>query len=304
MISVIGEALVDLVITPDGAVDAKLGGAPFNTACACGRLGAEVRFVGSISVDRFGTLLAARLADDGVDTSSLVRVEAPTTLAAAELDAAGTARYRFYIEGTSAPALSAIAPAAIAGEVVFTGGLGLVLEPMASSVEAAISSAAVGQLVMVDVNCRPKIIADRATYVDRVMRVLERADVVKVSDEDLEYLSPGVEPMDAARRLLGAGPSTVLVTRGGEGVHVITATSSPVVDVGSVDVIDTIGAGDSFGAGFLAWWSASGLGRGDAADVDRLVEAVRAANQVAGIVVTRRGADPPWRHELPDDWCP
>jgi fructokinase len=297
MISVIGEALVDLVITPDGAVDAKLGGAPFNTARACGRLGAEVRFVGSISVDRFGTMLAARLADDGVDTSALVRVDAPTTLAAAEVDAAGTAKYRFYIEGTSAPALPAIAPAAIAGEVVFTGGLGLVLEPMASSVEAAISSAAAGQLVMVDVNCRPKVIADRAAYVARVMRVLERADVVKVSDEDLEYLSPGVEPLDAARRLLGAGASTVLVTRGGDGVHVLTAIASAVV-------IDTIGAGDSFGAGFLAWWSASGLRRGDAADVDRLVEAVRAANHVAGIVVTRRGADPPWRHELPDDWCP
>ncbi len=304
MISVIGEALVDLVITPDGAVDAKLGGAPFNTACACGRLGVEVRFVGSISVDRFGTMLVARLADDGVDTSSLVRVDVPTTLAAAEVDAAGTASYRFYIEGTSAPALPTIAPAAIAGEIVFTGGLGLVLEPMATAVEAAISSASAGQLVMIDVNCRPRIVVDRQSYVDRVMRVLERADIVKVSDEDLAYLSPGVDPLDAARRLLDAGPSTVLVTRGGDGVHVLTAESSVVVEVGSVEVVDTIGAGDSFGAGFLAWWSASGLGRGDAADVDRLVAAVRAANHVAGIVVTRRGADPPWRHELPDDWCP
>jgi fructokinase len=304
MISVIGEALIDLVITPTGEVDAKLGGAPFNTARACGRLGADVRFVGAVSDDRFGSMLAARLADDHVDTSGLVRVDLPSTLAAAELDDAGAATYRFYIDGTSAPALSTIDPAAVDGEVIFTGGLGLVLEPMADAVEATIAARRPDQLVMVDVNCRPKVISDRARYVDRVARVVASADVVKVSDEDLDYLSPGVDPLAAARALLDAGPSAVLVTRGGDGVQVLTADADRLVEVGSVEVVDTIGAGDSFGAGFLSWWAESGAGRVDTGDPDRLVAAVRAANAVAGIVVTRRGAEPPWRSELPDDWAP
>lgn len=302
MISVIGEALIDLVITPAGHVDAKLGGAPFNTARACGRLGADVRFVGAVSDDRFGSMLAAQLADDRVETSSLVRVGLPTTLAAAELDDGGAATYRFYIDGTSAPALPVIDPSSVDGCVIFAGGLGLVLEPMAAAVEAVIGASRSDQLVMVDVNCRPKVIVDRTSYVERVARIVSRADVVKVSDEDLAFLSPGVEPLQAARTLLDAGPSAVLVTRGGDGVHVLTADADSVVEVGSVDVVDTIGAGDSFGAGFLSWWIASGFGRDDIADRDRVVAAVRAANHVAGVVVTRRGADPPWRSELPDDW--
>ena len=304
MISVIGEALIDLVITPAGHVDAELGGAPFNTARACGRLGADVRFVGAVSDDRFGSMLAARLVDDHVDTSSLVRVGLPTTLAAAELDDGGTATYRFYIEGTSAPALPVIDPGSVAGDVIFTGGLALVLEPMAVAVAATIGAGRPDQLVMVDVNCRPKVIPDRAAYVDRLTRILARTDVVKASDEDLDYLSPGVDPSAAARALLDAGPSVVLVTRGGDGVQVFTAGADTLVAVDPVEVVDTIGAGDSFGAGFLSWWVASGSGRDDTADIDRLVAAVRAANHVAGIVVTRRGADPPWRSELPDEWAP
>jgi fructokinase len=303
MITVIGEALVDLVIQPDGTVDAKLGGAPFNTARTCGRLGAPVRFVGAISVDRFGTMLADQLVADGVDTSALVRVDVPTTLAAAELDDAGAATYRFYIAGTSAPMLATVPPAA-AGDVVFTGGLGLVLEPMGGAVEAALHDRVAGTLVMVDMNCRPLVVADRDAYLARVERVTTCADIVKVSDDDLAFLSPGADAMDAACAMLDRGVSAVLLTRGGDGAHVLTADRETSVPVGSVEVVDTIGAGDSFGAGFLSWWVASGLGRDDASDHDSLVDAVRAATQVAGVVVGRRGADPPWRSDLPQDWWP
>lgn len=303
MITVVGEALVDLVITPDGSVEATLGGAPFNTARACGRLGAPIRFAGAISVDRFGTMLAEQLEHDGVDTSAVARVDAPTTLAAAELDEAGTASYRFYIDGTSAPQLSGVEPGG-SGDVLFTGGLGLVLEPMASAVEAVVTDVVPGRLVMVDVNCRPLIVTDRGSYVARVHRVVAAADIVKVSDEDLAYLAPGDDPAAAARAMLTTGPSAVLLTRGGEGVDVVTAERETRVPVDRVDVVDTIGAGDSFGAGFLAWWVASGLGRDDAGDHDSLVDAVRAASEVAGVVVTRRGADPPWRSELPPNWSP
>ena len=301
MITVVGEALVDLVIMPDGSVEAAIGGAPFNTARACGRLGADVRFVGAISVDRFGTLMATQLEADGVAIDGVVRVEAPTTLAAAELDAAGVATYRFYTERTSAPALERVEFEAT--DVLFTGGLGLLLEPMADAVEKAVTDGD-DSLVMIDVNCRPKIVPDRSEYVARLDRLLPLASVVKVSDEDLDYLRPGVDHVAAARAMLAEGSSAVLLTQGGDGVHVCTGEGDAVVPVDQVDVVDTIGAGDSFGAGFLAWWVASGFGVAETGSLDAVVRAVRAANQVAGVVVTRRGADPPWRDELPADWAP
>ena len=301
MITVVGEALVDLVVMTDGSVEAAIGGAPFNTARACGRLGAEVRFVGAISVDRFGTLMAAQLEADGVSTDAVVRVEVPTTLAAAELDAEGVATYRFYTERTSAPALERVD--VVETDVLFTGGLGLLLEPMAAAVERAVTDGD-DRMVMIDVNCRPKIVPDRAQYVARLDRLLPRASIVKVSDEDLDYLRPGVDHVAAARGMLTEGTSAVLLTRGGDGVQVLVGDGEAVVPVQPADVVDTIGAGDSFSGGFLSWWAASGFGVAEASELDAVVAAVQAANAVAGVVVTRRGADPPWRHELPADWSP
>lgn len=301
VIVVVGEALVDLVIDPQGNVTAALGGAPFNTARACGRLGADVAFVGALSVDRFGSMLAAQLEADGVSIDHLPRCEAPTTLAAAELDERGTATYRFYFEGTSAPSLTSVV-GEVQPSVLFTGGLGLVLVPMADTAEAMVAAAPAGCAVMIDVNCRPRIVPDRGPYVARVERVLRRADVVKVSDEDLAYLRPGTTPVAAARWVLGLGAKAVLLTAGGGAVHVITSDGEAEVPVPQVEVVDSIGAGDSFGGGFLASWEASGRPAAELGSLDALVPAVRAAVQVAGIVVTRRGANPPWRDELPADW--
>ncbi len=303
MIVVVGEALVDLVIDPEGAVTAALGGAPFNTARTCGRLGAEVCFVGAISNDRFGMMLADQLTADGVSIEHAVRVELPTTLAAAELDRSGAADYRFYIDSTSAPALSS-PPLDVECEVLFTGGLGLVLEPMAAAVEQMIAAQHADRMVMIDVNCRPKIIHDRQAYIGRVDRLVAQADIVKVSDEDLEYLRPGHHPVAAARLLLQLGAHAVLLTAGGSEVQILTDSGGATVPVRPVDVIDTIGAGDSFGGGFLAWWTATGRGVEDAGNLEHLVAAVEAATTVAGVVCTRRGADPPWRSELPPDWSP
>ena len=301
MITVVGEALIDLVIDPAGHVTAALGGAPFNTARACGRLGVDVSFVGTLSDDRFGSMLRDQLVADGVDVSRAPVVAVPTTLAAAELDARGAASYRFYIDGTSAPALGD-APALAGGGVVCTGGLALVLEPMASTVERLVASVTDDTMVVVDVNCRPLVIDDRDAYVERVRRVVAHTAIVKVSDEDLAYLSPGLTPLDAARALLGLGPSVVMVTRGGSGVHVLTRTGDRFVPVEPVDVVDTIGAGDTFGGALITWLThhrvvAAGLG-----DLALLERAVRAANTAAGVACTRRGADPPYLADLPPDW--
>jgi len=298
VITVVGEALVDLVIDPDGAVTAALGGAPFNTARTCGRLGADVEFVGSISNDRFGSQLAAQLVADGVSIDRSQRCELPTTLAAAELDAGGAARYRFYLDGTSAPALTATSGRSQG--IVFTGGLALVLHPMADSVEALVAEA--DGAVMLDVNCRPTVVSDRSRYIDRLTRMLRHSTVVKVSDEDLAYLATGRSSADAARSLLDLGPRAVLLTAGAAGVQVFTADGEATVSVGTVAVVDTIGAGDSFSGGLLAWWMERGASPAEFGALTTLVPAVAAACQVAAIVCARRGADPPWRDQLPENW--
>jgi fructokinase len=302
VIVVVGEALVDLVIDADGGVTAALGGAPVNTSRTCGRLGAEVTYGGAISVDRFGCMLAAQLEADNVGLDLVERCEQPTTLAVAELDRRGAASYRFYVEGTSAPSYTT----KLEGrhpKWLFTGGLGLVFEPMADTIETMLDERPTDCAVMVDVNCRPRVVGHRDRYSSRLERVLAHADVVKVSDEDLAYLRPGSEPLDAARELLAHGPSVVLATAGGRAVHVLTAAGSTSVPVPDVDVIDTIGAGDSFSGGFLAWWSAAGRSVDELTSLDDVVSAVEAAVAVAGVTCARRGADPPWRHELPPDWA-
>ena len=299
MIAVVGEALVDLVIGEDASVVAALGGAPFNVARACGRLGAPVTFVGAISDDRFGRALLRRLEDDRVDIDDVEQVHAPTTLAAAELDARGAAHYRFYLAGTSAPALTTTAPP-FGADVLVTGGLALVLEPMAASVVAMVGAVGPGVLVVLDVNCRPRVIEARDRYLARVEAVLRRADVVKVSDEDLAFLFPDDAAVDAARIVLGRGPSVVLLTAGAAGVSIVTAAGATHVPAPAVDVVDTIGAGDAFTGGFTAWWASHGYGRSDLSDAAALERAVTAAARIASIACTRRGADPPWRADLPD----
>ena len=308
MIVVVGEALVDLVIDPSGGVSASLGGAPVNTARACGRLGGAVAYAGALSNDRFGNLLAAQLEADRVSLELVERSELPTTLATAELDARGAATYRFYVDGTSAPwfttAITTAAEAVHTPAVLFTGGLALVLEPLAVTVEQMVSAVPSESIVMIDLNCRPQAVRDRERYLDRIDRVLARADIVKASDEDLAYLAPDVPIPDAARTLLTRGVRAVLITAGGASVEVHTAAGDVAVPVPDVPVADTIGAGDSFSGAFLAWWAEAARSRNALGSLDAIVPAVEAAIDVAGIVCTRRGADPPWRQELVPEWGP
>ena len=299
---VAGEALVDLILTPEGSLTAAAGGGPFNAARTLGRLGIETSFLGGLADDRFGHLLRDRLVADGVRLAMPDLLPLPTTLALAELDEHGAASYQFYFDHTSAPAVTAAdAHGALdAGtRVLHVGTLGLLLEPMATSLEGLVADVGDGVLVFVDPNCRPRVVQDRDAYVARLHRVLARADVVKVSGDDLDYLAPGQDPVEAARALLDLGPRVVLFTDGGKAVHVLTAGGSFVVDVPKVAVVDTVGAGDSFGGGFLATWIDAGLGRDDLADLAALRSATERAVVVAGITCSRAGAEPPHRHELP-----
>ena len=296
-----GEGLVDLVTLPSGDVDAVMGGSVFTTSRALGRLGVPVAYAGAVSTDRFGTQMCDALVGDGVIIDWVRRVEAPTTLALAEVDDMGAAAYRFYIDGTSAPigvgVLDVVAP------VLFTGGLGLVLEPMATDVAAAITSAAdADRAVMVDVNARPALISDVTAFRQRVNTVISSCWVVKVSDDDLAILAPGVDPVTAARGLITHGAQAVLLTRGADRVGVYTADDTAEIDVPAVPVIDTIGAGDTFDAGFLWWWYRHyPSGPPPQPNINDLCAASRTGIAAAAVTVGRRGADPPRRDEIETD---
>lgn len=300
VIVVVGETLIDLVVAPEG-VTATPGGAPYNVARACARLGAPVTLVTSLSDDGFGRLLEAGLTDAGVDASLVQRTDRPSTLAVAQLDGDGVATYGFYTEGTSAPLLQP-GPLPAAATVLVTGGLALALEPMAGAVERLVLDAAGTALVVVDVNSRPGAILDRQTYEGRLQRVLAVADVVKVSEEDVEFVFRGAPVEAAAAELLSAGARAVLVTAGGGATTVVTGEGTLSVPVTALDVVDTIGAGDGFTAGFVTWWVEQALPRGALDELATLGAAVAAGHAVAAIIVTRRGADPPARHELPHGW--
>ena len=304
MIVVGGEALVDMLIPPDGTITATPGGGPFNVARTVGRLGVPVTFLGRLSADRFGRSMASMLADDDVVPGCPDPVDEPTTLAVAELDDEGRAEYRFYLDGTSAVGLRPEDTRSVGNTrpvAIHVGTLGLVVEPMASTLEAFVDSASDDVVVMVDPNCRPSAIADPGGYRARIARVLRRADVVKVSREDLAFLDPDRPTDDAARAMLrgkASGPPVVLVTNGADAAVIHTGDRETRVKVPRVAVVDTVGAGDAFGGAFLAWWIASGLGRGDLRDPVALRAGAEFAVAVAAITCERAGADPPRLAEL------
>ena len=301
MIVVAGEALVDLIVDPAGGLTSNPGGGPYNAARTISRLGGRSSFFGRVSTDRFGQLLRSHLEADGVDLGLCVTTDDPTTLAVAELDATGAASYHFYTLGTSAAGLgsSGPVPTLLASTRAFhLGTLGLVLEPMATTLETVLDQVPDNVLVLVDPNCRPAVVADPVSYRARIGRILKRADVVKVSGDDLNFLSPGSAPIVVAREMVASGVPVVLFTDGARSVHLLTDAAEYVVPVPAVTVVDTVGAGDAFGGAFLAAWAARGFGRDDLGNGPAVHDAVTAAVAVASITCQRQGADPPRIAEL------
>ena len=305
MIVVGGEALIDLIVGADGSSVALPGGGPYNTARAIARLGGPVRFLGRISDDAYGIRIRERLLADGVGTELVVPTSDPTTVVRAVIDAAGVATYTFALDGTSAPGLRwedaapALRPPPAALHV---GTLGLTVRPIADSLARLVDEVPARTFVMVDVNCRPGAVADRARYVERLLVIVGRADAVKASIEDLDYLELAPSHDEAAARLVRLGSDrrsrVVLLTRGPQAVSVHHPDGTFEVPVPRVDVVDTVGAGDAFGGAFLARWMEFGLGRAGLDDVARLREATDFAVAVASVTCQRVGADPPSRGEL------
>ena len=305
MITVAGEALIDLIVDPAGHVDPRLGGGPFNVTRAVARLGQPAAFLGRLSGDRFGQLMRADLDRHGVLLAIKTPAEAPTTLALVDVDPAGVPGYHFYLSGTSAAAIGpgeAVLPAGTTA--LHVGSLGLVMEPVGTSMEHLVAELPDGITVMLDPNCRPGAIASRPAYLDRLDRILRRVDVVKTSTEDLAYLFPGQDAAAAAAELGGQGPACVVVTDGAAPVRAFAGGHEIRADVPAAPGVDTVGAGAAFGGAFLAWWTGNGLGRAALRDQEAVRSATQAAVYASVVTCTRRGAEPPWAYELAghDGW--
>lgn len=313
MFVVCGEALMDVFAgaeTPTGlALDARCGGSPFNLAIGLARLAQPVAFFGAVSSDFLGERLMHALRLEGVDTGAVARVDAPTTLSLIGLDVQGVPAYSFYGTGgadrqltpDALPAL--LVPDALPGAIraVHIGSYATVVEPIASTLRALLEAVPAGTVICLDPNVRLNVEPDLAPWRAQLQWLLARVHLLKISDEDLGLLRPGVSPTEFAAEALAQGVRLVVVTRGGAGAQAWTATRTVEVPAVAVTVIDTVGAGDTFQAALLTWLaehdclSIDGLGALLAVD---LCEALEFASAAAAITCARRGADLPRRAEL------
>ena len=307
MILCCGEALIDMLprTGADGAACFQpfSGGAVFNTAIALGRLGAPSAFLSGLSTDLFGRMLTDALEASRVDTALAIRSDRPTTLAFVTLTN-GQASYAFYDENTAgrmiAEADLPTLPETV--EALFFGGISLVVDPCGATYEALMTRAhAAGKVTMIDPNIRPGFIKDEARYRARIERMLAMADIVKLSDEDLFWLVGRHSLASGAEEILGKGPKCVFITEGAAGAHAFTRGRSVFVPARRVEVVDTVGAGDTFNAGALAALHEAGVLRraalGDLSE-EVLTAALTRATWAAAVTVSRAGANPPWAEEL------
>lgn len=301
MILCCGEALIDMVprLTTEGdeAFLPLPGGAVYNTALSLGRLGVPVGFFSGLSTDVFGRKLVSFHKASGVDTSFAAISDRPTTLAIVELTD-GHATYSFMDENSAGRMLSAADIPAIDGiDALYFGGISLCAEPAASVYAQMCLNHAAERVVMIDPNIRPGFITDESAYRARIEAMIAVSDIVKVSDEDLEWLYPGATPA----RVLELGPKIVLMTKGADGAEAHRACGVVSVPGVRATVVDTVGAGDTFNAGFLAaLHDAGALTKDTIADLsdDDLSAALAQGAQVAAVTVSRAGANPPWASEL------
>ena len=307
MILCCGEALIDMLprqsTLGEPAFAPYAGGAVFNTAIALGRLSAPAGFFSGLSRDMLGEILADGLAASGVDISHCARSDRPTTVAFVKLTN-GQASYAFYDEATAGRMLSPVDLPRLPSDVttLFFGGISLVNDPAANTYETLQAREAGARVTMIDPNIRPGFIAGQeAPYRARIEAMLARADIVKLSDEDLHWLM-GAGDMEArARAILSKGPKLVFITEGAKGAHAFTATQSLFETSKRVEVVDTVGAGDTFNAGVLAALHQAGaLSKSALAALpDATIQAaLHLGASAAGITVSRAGANPPWEHEL------
>ena len=306
-ITVLGECVADAFTEAGGASNELAlrvlpGGGPANTAVSLARLGTPARFLARLSGDVFGRLFRAHLETSGVDLSSAVQAAEPSTLAVAELDAAGQAAFSFHAQNTADWQWTAAELARVdlsETACVHTGSLALVQEPGAAVVEDFLAAAAPHATISIDPNVRP-LLVHPDVYRARLAHWCSLADVLRLSEDDLELLLPGTAPEQACDIWHAAGARLVVITRGADGA--LASLDGERVQVPAVPtaVVDTVGAGDSFTAGLLHHLGARGLlgGRLTELGLDDVAEACRFATRVAALTCTVAGPNPPWQSQL------
>ena len=308
-ILVCGEALFDVFpasSTPVGLMlDARIGGSPFNVAMGLRRLGRPAAFLGAISRDAAGERLMQALVDETIDTGAVSRTAARSTLSLVGLDAQGVASYAFYGEGGADRQLPAAALATLPPKVaaIHVGSYSTVVEPIASTLEQLIEREQGNTPIAYDPNVRLNVEPDLTTWRMRLAWMLPRCQILKVSDEDLERLYPGREVEAFAAEAVGAGVALLVVTRGADGASAWVAGEPRRVPPVEVQVVDTVGAGDTFQAALLARLSEldvlSVAGLSDTTVLRQAAaDALPFAARAAAITCSRRGADLPRRNEL------
>jgi fructokinase len=304
MILVCGEALIDLFVGPREGTElparAVAGGSPFNVAIGLARLGVPSAFLGGISRDRFGTLLADILKSEGVDDRFIVRTDRLSTISAVATAPDGQPSYAFHGEGAADRSLElSDLPAALPPEIqaLTFGSYTMVVEPVGSAFAALAERENGRRVVSVDPNLRPTVVGDMARWASAAERFYRTATLIKASDEDVRIAWGGqVSIAEAAAYWLGRGARLVVVTEGAQGATAFSAAGSVSVPGHSVVVRDTVGAGDTFHAALLARLANTGRLDPDAIaalDLQAIGDLLAYATTAAAITVTRRGADLP-----------
>jgi fructokinase len=308
MIVVSGEALMDVfagATTATGmALDARIGGSPLNVAIGLSRFAQPVAFFGALSQGWLGERLMQALVTEGVGTTCTARLAAPTTLSLVGLDAQGVPRYDFYGQGAADRELplSALAQVPTQASAYHFGSYAMVVDPVASTQRALIEREWQRSVISYDPNIRLNVEPRLAQWRDTLQWMLPRTALLKVSDEDLSLLYPDADITTLAQQWLGAGVALVVVTRGAQGAWAWTAQQHVAAAPVPVQVVDTVGAGDTFQAALLTALAERGLLQRDALkqlSADALRSVLAFAVQAAAITCSRRGADLPRRAELP-----
>ncbi len=306
MIVCCGEALIDMLPcqTADGgaAFVPVPGGAIFNTAIALGRLGQYAGLFSGLSTDAFGRQLEHTLGESGVDRRYCVYSGRPTTLAFVELFE-GSATYRFYDEGSAGRMLSRNDLPVFKTDVkaLHAGSISLIPDPCGSTYEALLQREAPARIISFDPNIRPDFIPDPDRHRARIGRIAAISDIIKVSDEDLEWIATGRREEDMIAGWLRGGATVVVVTMGDQGAAAYTRREVVQVAAAQATVVDTVGAGDAFNAGFLSALNQHGMLDKTALramPAKTLEQSLAFASRVAAATVARAGANPPWRKEL------
>ena len=299
---VLGDALIDLVPDPNGQVHPYPGGSPLNVAVGLGRLGRSTYLGAHIGQDAYGQLIMRHLAESGAHLLAGSDQADHTSTALVQLDPAGQAVYRFDFAWQAPPVPPDLHPKPV---VIHTGSLATTIEPGGQQMLDLFQTNPHGATLTFDPNVRPAAMGPAEGIRPRIEAMVTLSNLVKASDEDLAYLYPDLEPLDAARQWVAAGPSLVILTRGAQGAQAVTATGQQVDQAGiAIEVADTVGAGDAFMAAIIdALWQMDLLGPGRTEALAQMSQAAIAgllahAARVAAITVSRPGADPPWRHEL------